>query len=41
MEERTDYRFVGLKFHHGLAFGDFGACRNHEAHEFALDRLAI
>ena len=31
-----DDGFVGFQFHHGLAFGDFGAGRNHQAHQIAL-----
>jgi hypothetical protein len=31
-----DDRFVGFEFHHRLAFGNFRAGRNHEAHEIAL-----
>ncbi len=31
-----DDRFVGFQLHHWLAFGDFGAGRNHQAHQIAL-----
>ncbi len=31
-----DHRFIGFKFHHRLAFGDFDARRNHEPDEIAL-----
>ena len=32
-EGHFDDRFVGLKFHHGLAFGDAGAGRDHQSHQ--------
>ena len=31
-----DHGFVGFQFHDWLAFGDFVAWRNHEAHKIAL-----
>ena len=34
-----DDGFVGFEFHHGLAFGNFGAGRDHQANEIALRNI--